>query len=62
MRFLDVMSIGIDTEKIIEEKLEQVNEKYPLELMRKNAKDGSGSGADPKYWKIKNFHRQSKKP
>ena len=52
--------LGIDTEKIIEEKLEQVKEKYPAELMRKNAKDGSGSGADPKYWKIKNSHRQSK--
>ncbi|PIP29524.1 hypothetical protein COX27_00930 [Candidatus Kuenenbacteria bacterium CG23_combo_of_CG06-09_8_20_14_all_36_9] len=54
--------LGIDSEKIIKEKLEQVKKKYPAELMRKNAKDGSGSGADPKYWKIKNSHRQSKKP
>ena len=52
--------LGIDTEKIIEKKLEQVRKKYPAELMRKKAKDGSGSGADPKYWKIKNSHRQSK--
>ena len=54
--------LGIDSEKIIKEKLEQVKKKYPAELMRKNAKDGSGSGADPKYWKIKNSHRRSKKP
>jgi NTP pyrophosphatase (non-canonical NTP hydrolase) len=54
--------LGIDSEKIIKEKLEQVKKKYPAELMRKNAKDGLGSGADPKYWKIKNSHRQSKKP
>ena len=53
--------LDIDVEKIIKEKLEQVKKKYPAELMRKNAKEGSGSGADPKYWKIKNHHRQSKK-
>ena len=54
--------LGIDSEKIIKEKLEHVKKKYPAELMHKNAKDGSGSGVDPKYWKIKNSHRQSKKP
>ena len=53
--------LDIDTEKIIKEKLEQVKKKYPAELMRKNAKEDSGSGADPKYWKIKNHHRQSEK-
>lgn len=53
--------LGIDTEKIVKEKLEQVKKKYPAELMRKNAKEGSGSGTDPKYWKIKNHHRQNEK-
>lgn len=53
--------LGIDSEKIIKEKIERVKKKYPAELMRKNAKEGSGSGGDPKYWKIKNHHRQSEK-
>lgn len=53
--------LEIDTEKIIREKLEQVKKKYPAELMRKNAKEGSGSGADPEYLKIKNRYRQSRK-
>src|SRR3989344_3551785 len=53
--------LDLDVEGIVKAKLEQVKKKYPAELMRKNAKDGSGSGADPKYWKIKNSHRQSKK-
>ena len=52
--------LGIDTEKIIKEKLEQVKKKYPAELMRRNAKEGSGSGIDPEYLKIKNNHRQKK--
>lgn len=54
--------LGIDSESIIKKKLEKVRKKYPAELMRKNAKDGSGSGADPKYWKIKHSARRSKKP
>ena|SRR3989338_9511111 len=54
--------LNLDVEEIVKAKLKQVKKKYPAELMRKNAKDGSGSGADPKYWKIKNSHRQSKKP
>lgn len=54
--------LGIDSESIIKKKLEKVRKKYPAELMRKNAKDGSGSGADPEYWKIKNLARRSQKP
>lgn len=53
--------LGIKSESIIKKKLERVRKKYPAELMRKNAKEGSGSGADPKYWKIKNSARRSKK-
>src|SRR3989344_5115947 len=49
--------LGIDSEKIIKEKLEHVKKKYPAELMRKNAKNESGSGADPAYLKIKNSYR-----
>lgn len=54
--------LGIDSESIIKKKLEKVRKKYPAELMRKNAKDDSGSGADPEYWKIKNSARRSQKP
>ena len=50
--------LGIDTETIIKEKLEKVKKKYPAELMRKNAKNESGSGADPEYLKIKNSYRK----
>lgn len=53
--------LNLDVGKIVMAKLEQVKRKYPAELMRKNAKEGSGSGADPKYWKIKNSARCSKK-
>ena len=51
--------LDLDVETIIKDKLAQVKRKYPAELMRKNAKTGSGSGADPIYWKIKNSHRRS---
>lgn len=54
--------LGIDSESIIKKKLEKVRKKYPTELMRKNAKDGSGSGTDPKYWKIKHSARRSRNP
>lgn len=53
--------LNLDVEKVVMSKLEQVKKKYPAELMRKNAKEGSGSGANPKYWKIKNSARHSKK-
>lgn len=52
--------LDIDTKKIIKEKLEQVKKKYPAELMRKNSKEGSGSGTDLEYLKIKNNYRKNK--
>ncbi len=42
-------------------KLDHVDKKYPAELMRKNAKKGSGSGADAEYWRIKKEYRAKKK-
>lgn len=53
--------LEIDTQKIIEEKLEQVKKKYPAVLMRKNAKAQSGSGASSEYLKIKNDYRRKGK-
>lgn len=53
--------LNLDVEKIVMAKLEQVKRKYPAEFMRENAKEGSGSGADPRYWKIKNSVCHSKK-
>lgn len=50
--------LDLDVKEIINAKLEQVQKKYPADLMRKNAKAESGSGDDPKYWKIKNSARQ----
>lgn len=51
--------LGLDTEKIITDKLELVAKKYPADAMKKIAKKGSGSGAAAEYWKIKNEHRRS---
>ena len=53
--------LGIDTQEIIEEKLEQVKKKYPATLMRKSAKAGSGSGARSEYLKIKDDYRRKGK-
>ena len=50
--------LGIDTEKIIREKLAYVKKKYPAALMRKNAKEGAGSGEDSEYWRIKREYRK----
>jgi len=52
--------LNLDFENVIKTKLDQVKKKYPADLMRKNAKTSSGSGTDPKYWKIKNLARRSK--
>ena len=48
--------LGLDTEQIITDKLEQVKKKYPAEAMRKNAKEESGSGTDPAF-DIQNHRR-----
>ncbi len=52
--------LKLDAEKIIDDKLEYVAKKYPAALMRKNAKDGSGSGSDSEYWRIKKAYRKGK--
>ncbi len=52
--------LGLDTEQIIRDKLDSVRKKYPAELMRKNAKEGSGSGTDSEYLRIKQEHRARK--
>ncbi|MBI2639780.1 MAG: nucleotide pyrophosphohydrolase [Candidatus Sungbacteria bacterium] len=45
--------LDIDTAGTVNRKLDYVEKKYPAELMRKNAKKGSGSGRDAEYWRIK---------
>lgn len=50
--------LGLDTANIINKKLNHVAKKYPAKLMRKNAKSGSGSGADSEYWRIKEEYRK----
>lgn len=52
--------LGLDTEEIILKKIDHVKKKYPAELMRKNAKEGSGSGTDSEYLRIKNHHRRNR--
>ncbi len=53
--------LNLDTQKIIEDKLKHISKKYPAKLMRKNAKQGSGSGTDSEYWRIKKSYRKEKK-
>ena len=52
--------LNLDTEQIIKDKLEHIKNKFPAELMRKNAKKDSGSGTDPLYLKIKKKYREKK--
>lgn len=52
--------LRIDAEKIINEKLAHIVEKYPAELMRKSAEE-HGSAEDSVYWRIKKEHRQRQK-
>ncbi len=49
--------LELNTTDIINKKLDQVAKKYPAELMKKNAKKGSGSGDTSEYWKIKKKYR-----
>ena len=50
--------LGIDISDIIEKKLDYTAKKYPVSLMRKNAKKSSGSGEDSAYWRIKKQYRR----
>jgi NTP pyrophosphatase (non-canonical NTP hydrolase) len=50
--------LGLDTADIVNKKLDHAAKKYPAELMKKNARKGSGSGADSEYWRIKEEYRR----
>lgn len=50
--------LGLDSEKLVLEKLAAIEKKYPAKLMRKNAKSGAGSGGDKEYWRIKHEYRK----
>ena len=51
--------LGLDTERIIRDKLEHIRKKYSAELMRKNTKKGSGSGSEDVYLEIKQKYRKN---
>lgn len=52
------VTLGLDTEKVIWEKLEHIKKKYPAKLMKdRNGKD-PGNPQDV-YWKIKNEYRKN---
>lgn len=53
--------LDFDLDKVILDKLEHAAKKYPAELMRKNAKEGAGSGQDSEYWRIKEQYRKEGK-
>ena len=53
--------LKLDTEKIINDKLDYAVKKYPAALMRKNAKKGADSGGDREYWRIKQQYRKEGK-
>lgn len=50
--------LRLDITQIVNDKLNHIAKKYPAELMRKNAKAGSGSGEDSEYWRIKKEYRK----
>ncbi|HWZ66177.1 MAG TPA: nucleotide pyrophosphohydrolase [Patescibacteria group bacterium] len=50
--------LDLDTEKIIMDKLEHIKNKYPAELMRKDAKHETGSGNSDLYLGIKQEYRR----
>lgn len=52
--------LDIDIKQIILDKLDKINQKYPARLMKTNAKEGSGSGTDPAYLRIKQEYRSGR--
>ena len=48
--------LGLNTEKILMEKLKKVKQKYPAHLF-KNRKKNVDAGSEEIYWKIKKEHR-----
>ena len=51
------VTLGLDTEKIIRDKMTLNAKKYPGALMRRTA-GKKEPGTDPTYWKIKRVHRK----
>ncbi|MFZ5390802.1 MAG: MazG-like family protein [Patescibacteria group bacterium] len=51
--------LGLDTEKIIKQKLVQVAKKYPAKLMRQIGRSRE-PGTETAYWRIKKSHRHKK--
>lgn len=50
------VTLGIDTRKIILDKLEKAKKKYPAKLMKNESKKSYPGSQN--YWKIKKEHRQ----
>lgn len=48
--------LGLNTEKIINDKLAYAGKKYPAQLMRKNTQQEPGT--DSEYWRIKKEYRK----
>lgn len=51
--------LDLDIEKIIFDKLDQVEKKYPAKLIKSVTETDSGSGNDDLYWGIKAAHRKA---
>ena len=52
------VSLGLDTETIIREKLARAKEKYPAEQFKARA-EGQEPGTEDAYWQIKQQHRST---
>jgi NTP pyrophosphatase (non-canonical NTP hydrolase) len=50
--------LGFDTSEVIEQKLEQIKQKYPAHLFQ-NREHGVDAGSEDAYWDIKKKHRAS---
>src|SRR3989344_3947812 len=50
--------LGLDTKKIIREKLAHIARKYPAKLMKGNRGKEPGAGGDSEYSRIKKEHRR----
>jgi len=51
--------LGLDTGKILLDKLEKAKKKYPAHLFKNRSKDDD-PGSEPIYWKIKKEHRMKR--
>jgi hypothetical protein len=48
--------LGLDFERIVEEKLKHISKKYPPHLVKNTG--GKDPGTDENYWKIKREYRK----